>query len=133
MATSIQIVGNKVEHFRDLDLIALICFMSDAVQQDPEAFSVIAPVVDSWNGALVDYGPGAIELGLDGVASSRQLTQELDLLLSRVAARITGFGPTIPSSFLNHRCQVPGVTFAEYSGVLLLQALEKLRNLLSPC
>lgn len=131
MSTSMQTVGNKAEYFRDLDLLALICLMSDGAQGTPDAFPAIVPIVAMWSRELANYGPGVIDLNLDVIASSEDLARDFGTLLSTVAARINGFGQTVPSSYLNGQCRAPGVTFADYSATLLLQALEKLRSLVS--
>lgn len=130
MAHSIQTVGTEAEIFNDFDLIALICLMADEVRGHPEEFPTIAPLVDEWSASLAAYGPGLIELRLDAIASSARAMDEFSVLLSSVEVRIRRCG-TVPASFLNTRCDAPGIEFSDYSGDFLLQAVGRLQKLVS--
>ncbi|MEO7596090.1 MAG: hypothetical protein ABI134_33080 [Byssovorax sp.] len=132
MGYSIQVFGNRAENFHDLDLIALTGLMSERVQEHPEKFCEVSPIVGGWVRDLAGYGPGAIDLKLDAVISSEPVAKGLETLLSEVADRIVSFGTAIPASFLNARCRAPGVIFANFPSASLLEALDRFRALVFP-
>lgn len=131
MATSIQTVGTHSEHFNDLDLIAITCFMIDEVQQEPEKYPLMGGLVSEWIRTLASYGPGVIDIKLDLAVSSQEVRSCFDRLLWAIDIKINGFGPVVPAALLNARCRVAGISFVDYPSVFLTEATDKLRNLVS--
>jgi len=130
MATSIQTVGERAEAFNDLDLIAIVRLLGQEAAARPGEYSAITAVLARWERNLAAYGPGTIDLNFNDLASSDKRRSELILLLAAVDKGVGQFGKTIPSSVLNDRCAVPGVTFQDYPISLLRLAMTRLRGLL---
>ena len=131
MAHSIQTLGDRTAVLNDLDLIAIIGLMVDEVKESPDRFPVINRVVLQWAASLRGYGPGTIELNLEAIAGSPEALSELKMLLSSVNDRVRSLGDRVPAPLLNHGLPAPGVTLSDYDSQFLIQAMDKLRQLLA--
>lgn len=130
MATSIQVIGDRAESVNDLDLIALICLLEQEVESSPNVYETVAPLVARWQRDLANYGPGVIDLNLDGLVSSLNARAELVALLKAVDEKIRSSKKPVPASVLNARCSAPGITFHDYPLTNLTAAIGRLQALL---
>ena len=132
MGHSIQVVGNKVESFNDLDLVALLCLLAAETESAPNQYRAVAPLVANWNAELAGYGPGCIRLGLEERIEAPEARAELVRALAAVERRLRTLGAEVPANELNERCQASGVTFFDFPVPDLVAAISMLRRLVGP-
>jgi hypothetical protein len=70
--------------FNDLDLIALVGLMAQEMERGTPGHEMLEPLMADWRARLAFYGPGTIDLKLDGVISSGALREQLVSLLAAV-------------------------------------------------
>ncbi len=129
MASSIQLFGKKAESFNDLDLIVLVQFLAEVVSQSGE-YPTLRNLVEQWTANVRLYGPGVLDLALDGALKMPAAKGELVAALNTVKAKIAEFGSIIPADLLNSRNIAPGVTFNDYSVPILRDATARLERLI---
>lgn len=132
MATSIQVIGDNGQAFKDLDLIAAVCLLERRLDATQIPEPKVQALVTRWQDALTGYGPGTIDLGLDDLSSDAELCAQLSLLLSTLRGEILSYGSVVPAALLNESNRAPGVTFYDYPVARLVVALERLAEMLSP-
>jgi hypothetical protein len=123
-----QQIGERVEPFNDLDLIAVLSLLDREVVSRPDEYLELRPLLSEWKRDLVTYGPGTIDLKLDAV--SHRGRAQLRSLLASVGDRVEQFGNSVPASVLTERLQVPGVRFNDYPVSVLRTVVNALRKLL---
>jgi hypothetical protein len=130
MAHSIQVVDGRAEAFNDLDLIALVGLMAQEMKRGTPGHEMLEPLMADWRARLAFYGPGTIDLKLDGVISSSALREQVVSLLAAVESRVRAFGDAVPAPVLNELRMVPGVRFHDHATSTLVSAIIRLRALL---
>jgi hypothetical protein len=130
MATSIFIVGNRHQMFKDLDLIAIVCLLEDKVQSTRPNYDAMLSWISQWQEDLRYYGPGTIDLQLEQLMAVPEAGVQLISLLSAVHDDLRQSGGTVPAPVLQNRCKAPGIIFRDYPVDLLMSAIERLMILL---
>lgn len=130
MASSIQVVGKRIESLNDLDLLAVLGFLLEELEAEPSRYPVLLQQQAFWRNARMDSGPGTIDLGLSWIASTPSALEQFSQLLERVDDALSEFGPVVPASVLNARYRVRGVRFANFEISRLLATVQSIRRLL---
>jgi hypothetical protein len=86
-----------------------------------------------WRLSLQQYGPGVIDLKIEELLQTPAQRQDFSELLDTILQNFAQYPSTIPASLLNERTAVfiMGVTFCDYKGSLLGDAVKKLQMLLA--
>lgn len=102
-AHSIEMVGEKVEIFRDGLLVILMSLMVREVRKNPSQYPSFLPVAEQW--ADVEEaggpGPGCIDLGFERIAANASLRCEVWSLLSVIRSNLERAGPILSNAELN--------------------------------
>ena len=131
MATSIQAIGERAEVLNDLDLLVLIALLNEVGHVAREQLESLQSFFDSWRENCVGYGPGTIDLDLEGISASENAKSDFEQLLKAVENRLEEFGETIPAKVLTRWCEAPGVTFNDYPTTTIKTTVERIRALMS--
>lgn len=130
MATSIQVVHGRSQLFNDLDVIALICLMTERVASVETSYVQLNSFITEWNEALMNYGPGTIDLKFDELVASSAAFHQFTSLIDNIYDEMKRIDMHVLTSTLNARCRAPGVHFANYRGGLLTRMIDEVRSLL---
>ncbi len=130
MATSYQIVGDRAQHFNDLDLLVVLHLMIRDADALRESQFQKLELVNYWRHVCETYGPGTIDLRLNALASDQSLKTFFLRLLEAVNSDSEAIGETYPAKLLMKEWLTPGVTVYEYKTELIRSTVENLRKLL---
>jgi hypothetical protein len=131
MTTSIQAIGERAEILNDLDVLALIALLNQVGHEDREKFKSLQPFFDAWQENCVGYGPGTIDLDLQGISASENAKSELEHLLKIVENKLGEFSEMIPAKVLTVWCKAPGVKFSDYPKMKIKTTIKKIRALMN--
>lgn len=131
MAHTILEVGGRVEIIEDLDLLALLSLLLDKVQRESAKYSTLRGFLSDWRTGIALYGPGTMDLELEGIVESALARRELEALLLEVMNSLEQFGDTIPGSLLSNLCMAPGVEFVDYSTEMLRNTISRFQRLVT--
>ena len=131
MTTSIQAIGDRAEILNDLDLLALIALLNEVRYETREQLKSLQPFFDIWHGNCIGYGPGTLDLDLEGISANENAASELEQLLKTVDNKLGDFGDAVPAKVLATWCDAPGVTFTNYSTTKIKTTIERIRVLMS--
>ncbi len=131
MAHSIQAVGDRAEIINDLDVLALIGMLINSAGELPECYPLLGPFIRGWREQCIYYGPGLIDLNLEGLAAIEPARSQFVELLAAVEKQLAAHGETIPASRLVSS-EAIGVTLGDYPTAMIKITAERIRTLMTP-
>lgn len=131
MGHSIESFHGKSAIIHDLDLLAVIAFAVD-VLQDPTGFPHLGALTEAWRSIPRGYGPGVIDLKLEELLQTPAHVEEFAALLDRISARLKEYPGTIPAAWLNSSVGAASrIAFNDFKASFAIEAVEKLRALVA--
>lgn len=129
MAHSIQEFEGKKKIFNDLDLLVVVLLVLKFFSNTPKD-DFLEKVRKSWTSILASYGPGLLELELEGLIQSNEEKITLLNVLHEVKKDLSEYGDLVPARVLNGVATFNGVKFFDYQTVLIVNGLTTLEELL---
>lgn len=130
MAHSIQIVGEHVEIFKDLDLLSLVVLLNRLAVEDDFHMSKARGIIKQWHAKCEVHGPGTLDLELDVIVNDPDSRSEIDRSLSLLEERVKGFGGFVPAEYLNAN-RLRGIKFIDYDTNFVFSTIKRVRSLIA--
>lgn len=118
--------------FHDMDLLLLLRMMVEKVRSAPDRYESLRSIAGGWERSWKYYGPGVLDLELDSIASDSVKKAEFVELLGDLENSYLVPEGVWPADTVNQRWGVKGVKFSDYPSSRLLEAVAKIRALISP-
>lgn len=130
MGWSIQKFGSASVMLGDGPLVVLLWLIADEVGKQSPFFPLLRTVLAQWQDNAERSGPGTIRLRLDETMATPAARMELSHALELVRKRLDQ-EKVIPADTLNAHISAQGMIFNDYPAAPLLDAIGRLRKVLS--
>ncbi len=112
MGHSVVEYRGQARRLRDIEIVTVVHIALDAWRSEPGAAPVtpgVERLLGAWSTMFDTYGPGTLDIELDGFLETEADRESLSGLLQRARDRLAGQGDVVPGDYMNRIVDAPGV------------------------
>lgn len=112
MGHSVVEYRGRSRRLHDIEIVTVVHIVLDARRSEDGAPPVtpgVERLLAAWSTMFDTYGPGTLDVELDGYLESEADRESLSRLMQRARARLAGQGDVVSGDYMNRIVDAPGV------------------------